>query len=235
MPLHAPPDERDSQNRDATHPRSVRLLAASAGAVLLLLLTGACSEPSRQGVGLAPIEPAPRATAASATDSIGSSLVPARHRQCDVGLTILRYLATGDNQGQPSLDKRFAAYVHVPAPQARATADAYIEACDRALGAQETSAARATRNAQARSQRDADLARELADRQDRKIAACSAIGGSTENDRCYSTVTGNPSGKPGAACVRADGTRIYIEFSKSGSIPAASYSSKKSFYPGCFA
>lgn len=113
-----------------------------------------------------------------------NGLVAARHTECAVGDVLMRYLQTGNNQGRPWLDQRFAAYVGVSAPQARALADNYSESCDRVLddrsaAAAASSAARATSAARASS-----AARERAAASQRAAAidayqdrSCAAIGG----------------------------------------------------------
>jgi hypothetical protein len=71
-------------------------------------------------------------------------LIAARHAQCNFGPTLLHYLATGDNGGNPSYDQHYADDVGASMPQARAIADKAIQDCDAYLDQQATSAAAAT-------------------------------------------------------------------------------------------
>jgi hypothetical protein len=84
-------------------------------------------------------EPSAEADVAfGAADTNG--LITAQYARCDVGAQILNYLATGDNGGDPGLDQVFASFVGVPAPQARALADQYIQNCDAQQAEQEAAA-----------------------------------------------------------------------------------------------
>jgi len=82
-----------------------------------------------------------------------NGLVAARYSQCDFGSQILKYLATGDNQGISDLDKNFASYVGTTGPRARAIADASIEQCNKqADDAAAAQAAQASTSASASAQ-----------------------------------------------------------------------------------
>jgi hypothetical protein len=59
---------------------------------------------------------------------------PAGHPECAyLGLLVLRYLATGDNEGHPELDGALAPLVGEPRPMARAKANKLTGQCDRAI------------------------------------------------------------------------------------------------------
>ncbi len=157
----------------------------------------------------------------------------ARHPQCDVGATILRYLATGDNQGQSSLDLEFANSVGVPDPQARAIASRYIQLCDDRANVEEAAAASAqsrseqeSRDAEARASQDAQKAAENRVRINEESKSCATIGGCYSDRRCYSTVTGNPRGRAGAECVYPDGTPRSVGL-VNGKIDTAFYQNDK--------
>lgn len=47
---------------------------------------------------------------------------------------MLRYLTTGDNDGDPQLDLKYASYVRTSLPEARAIADKAILECDNTSG-----------------------------------------------------------------------------------------------------
>jgi len=123
----------------------------------------------------------------------------ARHADCNFGPTLLHYLATGDNGGNPWYDQHYANDVGASAPQARAVADKAIQDCDAYLDQQATSAAQATsQRAAATSEAQATATRDQA-----RERSCQSIGGrydSTSYGLCQSTVTGNPSGQPGNDC-----------------------------------
>jgi len=175
---------------------------------------------------------APTSPATPVADADG--LVKAQHPQCDVGQRILRYLATGDNGGQPALDQRFANYVGVPPAQARAIADKAIQDCDQQVYTQESQAAVVSSEAQAlasRAARENAAASALAAQE---AKSCAAIGGRFSDDRCYSTVKGNPSGQPGVSCVFPDGTPIWLTFDSDGSVRRGEYQTSQQNYPGCF-
>jgi len=219
-------------------PRSSSAQALSVSFCLLVsvLLAGCSTPPPEPDVASAALWSAQvPAARPPATDD---GLVVARHPHCDVGSTILHYLQTGDNQGSPGLDQRFAVYVHVSLPQARALADQYIESCDQNIDRQEAAAQQAAlRNAQLEEQQ-AEQAQRLEQQRvlvhARELAACNAIGGRLGNDRCSSVVKGNPSGEPGADCVLPDGTPIWLSFTKYGEFFSGFYSTTKNDYPGCF-
>jgi hypothetical protein len=167
-----------------------------------------------------------------------NALVTARYPQCDLGPQILNYLATGNNGGDPGLDKLFADHVGAPDPQARALADQWIEACDKQQAEKEAAAASAqaaaTAAASAGASRSAAAASE-AQEQAAVIAtqerSCAAIGGEVDDSMgmCHSTVPGNPSGQPGSECEFA-----WVGFNRDGTIWQGGLETERDFYPGCF-
>jgi hypothetical protein len=222
---------------------SARVLSASLVLFVLALVSGCSASPPGQ-IGVS-------AVSSSVDDTVhqlpasSDGLVVARHQHCDVGSVILHYLETGDNQGNPRLDQRFAIYVHVPLPQARALADQYIESCDQNIDRQDQAAQQAVIRseqlaaqqaeiAQRFEQQKVEQARARAELHSRELVMCNSVGGRLENERCYSTVKGDPSGKPGADCTSMNGTPIWLSFAKSGEFLSGFYSTTKTFYPGCF-
>jgi hypothetical protein len=156
-------------------------------------------------------------------------LVAARHQQCDIGKIVLTYLATGDNQGHPELDQNLGYSVHESLPLARAQADQAIEACDKNADQRDAQAAQqAAAEAQRAKAEDAQLSLDI-----HESFECDTAGGVFKQSRCYSTVQGNPSGKPGASCVYPDKTPLWVSFTPSGSIEP-SLGTTLQFYPGCF-
>lgn len=204
-----------------------------AAGMLAVVLTGCTGEPSNStaGPGATPGVSPP----GSASDA---ALVPARYPQCDVGQKILRYLETGDNRGDPALDLAFADAVGVSKPQARAIASRYVQQCDERAYADEVLASNAEAS-RAQSSRDAEeRAMKAAQDQEAEQAmhakeaqSCATIGGRYADDLCYSTVTGNPSGRAGAECVYPDGTPRWVGF-VNGEIDSAFYINEKDL--GCF-
>ena len=218
-------------------PVTIRLRPASALAFAgtILLLAG-CGTPAEQ-------EAAPAASASSSTPipttappkSDSAGLVAAVHPQCNAGQKILRYLADGNNQGDPQLDERFSQYVGVPAPQARGIADQYIQQCDAAFSKQEANQASAAAKAEADASASAAAAVEASQQaqeqqqiQANKESSCAAIGGRIDGDMCRSTVQGSPGG-PGLDCSYAS-----ITISTNGTIDPAAIADLKSQLPGCF-
>jgi hypothetical protein len=194
--------------------------------VLLAALTG-CS-----------VVPSALATAAAGSEK----LVAAEHPQCDHGADLIRYLATGDNQGEPGFDVHYANEVGtLSVAQERAEADQWIEACDQKADAD---AALAAAHAQAIQQQQWDLANDAQveaneaaqasktrDLQNKNLAAqCAAASGrfDASAQRCYSTVTGNPSGINGEACTGPNGNPSYL-FPVNGN-----FVHPNSHFPGCW-
>lgn len=158
-----------------------------------------------------------------------SGLIPAQHPQCDRGAELLRYLATGDNAGDPSLDQGFAEYVGVPEPQARALASDWIEACNQHRAEQEAAAAAA----QAEAAASADAARREAEVMATTERSCASIGGEVNDGwlgGCVPTVEGNPSGQFGADCASA-----WVGVNDAGGIVQDDLDFARQNYPGCFA
>lgn len=111
-------------------------------------------------------------TSARTTASV-NGLVVARHRQCDFGDRLLRYLATGDNGGEPWYDQQFANDVGVSLPAARAIADEAIQKCDADLDRQAATSAAETASAAAKTSEEQAAAAQV----ERRKQSCAAIGG----------------------------------------------------------
>jgi hypothetical protein len=183
--------------------------------------------------------------AVTTTETPGSAaagLVQPVHHQCDFGSTILDYLATGDNKGDPKLDTAFSQHVGVPLPQARAIAEQAIERCDTAISKQEAAQASATASAQAEAaevvaeaQASAKAAQETAARVAREQKVCAPLGGTVEDggdssaDLCVSTNKGNATDEAGLSCASAT-----IPFQPDETLSAADIATFKEGYPGCF-
>ncbi|GAB3194972.1 hypothetical protein GCM10027261_14140 [Geodermatophilus arenarius] len=205
----------------------MRIVTAASLTVAAVALAG-CTSPVA-GTGT----PAPYTAAAPAGETTApyeaaadGGLIPAQYPQCDLGAEILDYLATGDNAGDPGLDRVFADYVGVSLPQARALADEWIAACDERAAEDEAAAASSTAAESAAAAAAAAEAAQAAE--DRR--ACGAIGGryvegSIWDGACESTVVGNPSGQPFKDCGHA-----WLTF------PATEEDLARlvSDYPGCF-
>ena len=69
--------------------------------------------------------------------------------------------------------------------------------------------------------------------QDNELSSCGAIGGMLSNGMCWSTVKGNPSGKPGASC-NPGGRPISLGFDSTGHFLSGFLETSKTFYPGCW-
>jgi hypothetical protein len=206
---------------------TLRPRAATWVVVAALLLTGCSGGPE--------VGPQPTPAAGSPTVEASAGLVPPAHPQCNLGPLISHYLATGDNQGHPRLDQQLSQDVGVPVPQARAIADRYIEACDRQADDRAHASAAAASEAIAEASTSASRAAADAVHQAKAKQSCAAIGGrySTNDDECYTTVHGNPSGRPGSDC-DPGGYPIWVTLNDDGSLAGSDYETAKDFYPGCF-
>jgi predicted small secreted protein len=156
----------------------------------------------------------------------GSVLVVAQYAECDHGVAILNYLATGDNGGDPGMDQLFAPYVGVSEPQARALASDWIEACNEEQAEQSAAAASSSAAAAASESAAAEEAAAMTE----NMRACESMGGRYVNNgvwdgACESTVVGNPSGQPFKDCGHA-----WLTF------PATEdeLAELATDYPGCF-
>ncbi|CCG02363.1 hypothetical protein [Blastococcus saxobsidens] len=136
-----------------------------------------------------------------------NGLIRAQYSACDLGKEILRYLATGDNGGDPGMDRVFAQYVGVPVPQARALADEWIVACDEQYAEQESAEISAAAEASARASASAASAAASASRAQHNAAvaaeekrSCAAIGGQARDGICESTSPGHVTGDPYYPC-----------------------------------
>lgn len=163
------------------------------------------------------------ANEATALQAASENLVVATHPQCDHGTALVQYLATGENGGMPGLDQEYADLVGTLNPaQIRAKADDWITACDARVDAD---AALAAANTQAITQQKWDLAQaaqiqtdEAAqaaknrEYQNKQLAVqCASASGrfDASDQRCYSTVTGNPSGGYNTWCT-SNGVTAYM-------------------------
>lgn len=195
----------------------VRAAAWPLGAISIVCMTVAgCS--SGEPITVGP-------TSARTTASV-NGLVVARHRQCDFGDRLLRYLATGDNGGEPWYDQQFANDVGVSVPEARAIADEAIQKCDADLDRQAAASAAETASAAAKTSEVQAAAAQVA----RRKQSCAAIGGRYDDTGvwCASTVQGNPSGEAGADCRNSR-----VPFEGDG-IDRAALAHENEWYPGCF-
>lgn len=218
---------RSAKTTSKRHTSVVRVgrTAVTITAGLCLLLAG-CSKGADQPT----VTPATSGSStAVTTPTEDSGLVAAQHPHCDVGQKILRYLRTGDNGGDPELDREFANYVGVPTPQGRALADSYIVKCDQLLAQQEAAQASASAQAATSIAAAATEAQQKAQEEAQQQLSCTKLGGRVDVLGCTSTVPGNPSGRAGAVCVNA-----HAAFNQDGTIADWSYATAKDFYPGCF-
>ncbi|WP_442545224.1 hypothetical protein ACSBOX_05980 [Arthrobacter sp. KN11-1C] len=152
----------------------------------------------------------------------------------------MRYLATGDNGGDPQLDVLLSKYVGVDLPQARAVADQQIQQCDANLSQQEAAQASAAASASAKASQAAVEAQASAQAfQDKAVhlaveqKACGTIGGNVrENlfgDLCVSSNGGSTTDGSHTSCGYAQ-----IGFLQDGTLDSAEIANIKSGYPGCF-
>jgi hypothetical protein len=125
-------------------------------------------------------EPAPAPAPAPAVTE--QDLTAARYPGCAyVGPLVLRYLATGNNEGHPWLDNAYAYYVGVSPPVARATANDATAKCDAAAEQRRLEAQRQA-EAEAQRQRDEAERQRRAAGLDRARAYCTGHGGTVEGD-----------------------------------------------------
>jgi hypothetical protein len=197
------------------------------GAVLAVVVITA------RGTKVVPSE-ARTSTAPPSADSSG--LVPAQFPQCDRGAIILRYLATGDNWGDPTLDERFGGLVGVPAPQARMVVDQWIRRCDEQAAAASSSAASLSSAEASSSAAAASLSSAAASSsaaaasspavlRQAETRSCGAIGGQFSDNfggTCRST-------GGGVSCTFAD-----VSFTGDGAIDQSSYRAARASYPACW-
>lgn len=154
-------------------------------------------------------------------DTKGNTLVPAQYPVCDRGAQILAYLESGNNNGDPELDRVFASYVGVPAPQARALAGQWIEACDK----QQIAVEMAEAAAQAEVAASAAEARQEAAVTAERTRSCAAIGGETDHD-------GDLCRAP--AATGEDCRFAWVYFTAEGTIDQESYANEMEYGGGCF-
>jgi hypothetical protein len=197
-----------------------------AGLTLVACITGCSSRGAGSSVAIV----------ASAPTADAAGLVVAQYPQCDVGAEILDYLATGDNGGDPSVDQVFASHVGVPAPQARALADQYIESCDQQAAQQKAAASSSAAEASARESASAASAAASASQaqHDAAVAAqrqrsCAAIGGQAGDSLCQSASQGSAANDPYYPC-----SAVYVEFTDEGTIDQTSLHNVSTDHPGCF-
>lgn len=151
----------------------------------------------------------------------GNVLVAAQYPQCDRGAEILAYLESGNNNGDPELDRVFASYVGVSAPRARALAGEWIEACD----TQQVQMQSAEAAAQAEAAASAAQARHEAEVTAERTRSCAAIGGEADHagDLCRA---------PAAA--GEDCRFAWLYFTAEGTIDQESYANEMEWGGGCF-
>jgi len=154
-------------------------------------------------------------------DAEGNTLIPAQYPVCDRGAQILAYLESGNNNGDPELDTVFASYVGVPAPQARALAGQWIEACDE----QQIVVEMAEAAAQAEIAASAAEARQEAAVTAERTRSCAAIGGEADHD-------GDLCRAPAAA--GEDCRFAWVYFTAEGTIDQESYANEMEYGGGCF-
>lgn len=199
------------------------------------MLTG-CASPGNTGSA-----PTIAQTPQAVSDGSGA-LVRARHVECNFGPKVMKYLATGDNQGDPRLDKIFARHVGAPGPEARRIVDDAIEKCDGAAddreaaqasasASAESAAAKASAEAQASASADAARANLLA----KERPACAAMGGrlNPNSNSAYLDTCDAPNpdaaATNGALCAYAQ-----IAFNASGQMAQSDIDVVRDGYPGCF-
>jgi biotin carboxyl carrier protein len=226
------------------HPSDAKpRITALVGLVVAAVFLAACSAnpenegtPPTAGQSTTANPGAVGATGESSSTSTG--LIQAIHHECDFGSTILRYLATGDNQGDPKLDTAFSQHVGASFPQARAIADQAIERCDAAISKQEEAQASAQAEvsaAAAEAKASAKAAQDKADRLAREQNVCAPLGGTVQDggdisaDLCVSTNKGNATDEAQLSCASAT-----IPFQADGTLSAADIATFKEGYPGCF-
>ena len=205
-------------------PRAARGILA--GLTLVACVTGCSSREAGSSVAIV----------ASAPTADTAGLVVAQYPRCDVGAEILEYLATGDNGGDPSLDQVFAGHVGVPAPQARALADQYIESCDQQAAHQEAAASSSATEASARASASAASAAAAASQaqhdaavQAQRQRSCAAIGGQAGDSLCQSASQDSAANDPYYPC-----SAVYVEFTAEGTIDQTSLDNVNTDHPGCF-
>lgn len=195
-------------------------------AALAATLISAC------GVTAPTSGPTTTATNAPTPDTSNNGLIAARYSQCDKGALIMRYLATGNNEGNSDLDKALAQYVGTTGPRARALADSAIDWCNTQYDNQAAAQARAEASAQASASTQASSDAQAA--QGARLAvvqqhSCAAIGGTASEGQCKSSTPNKLSTTANALCGYAA-----IDFNDDGSISQSSYNTNKQYYPDCF-
>jgi hypothetical protein len=181
-------------------------------------------------------------TALANAEAGSEKLVTPRHPQCDHGQQLVAYLQTGNNDGLPDLDEQYADEVGaLSVAQERAKADDWITNCDARADASEQLAA-ATAQQEVQEQQDAAQAAQeeteeeaqaakVRETQNKQLAAeCADASGRFDatHQRCYSTVTGNPSGFTNEWCSDGNGNSAYL-FPVNGN-----FVHPNSGRPGCF-
>lgn len=187
---------------------------------------------------------APDAASPTSSGSAASNgLIKAVHSECDFGDQILKYLATGDNQGNPQLDTVLADYVGVPLPKARGIANQKIQDCDAKLTKQRQAVVEESAAAVAQENRASAAAEESAQAvQDRAALlvieqdACTAALGGTVSDKgggqrdfCVSASRGSTNDGSNTSCAFA-----LIAFQPDGTLLKEDVTGVQHAYPGCF-
>jgi hypothetical protein len=209
------------------------LLFIAFGAVVAACSTvvpGQSTGGSPPGVS-APLTPGVTILPTNLGQAPSNGLIAAQHAQCNFGPTLLHYLATGDNGGNPWYDQHYSSDVGASAPQARAIADKAIQDCDADLDKQATSAAQATSESAAATSKAAAVTSEAqaaATREQARVRSCQSIGGkydSTTYGSCQSTVQGDATGHCSYSSVGFEG---------GSQISQAQLVQAKKSYPGCW-
>jgi len=217
------------------------LLFIAFGAVVAACSTvvpGQSTGGSPPGVS-APLTPGVTILPTNLGQAPSNGLIAAQHAQCNFGPTLLHYLATGDNGGNPWYDQHYSSDVGASAPQARAIADKAIQDCDADLDKQATSAAQATSESAAATSKAAAAAtskaaaatseaQAAATREQARVRSCQSIGGkydSTTYGSCQSTVQGDATGHCSYSSVGFEG---------GSQISQAQLVQAKKSYPGCW-
>jgi len=166
-----------------------------------------------------------------------SSPVTAQHPQCDLGNAVLHYLATGDSQGNMSLQMDLSSYVGASSSAALGVAKAYVRSCDDKAAQQDQYRANADTRASAYASEQASLTDATAARQaalTREQAGCTALHGKFIEmapfaDECYS---GYP--ETSTATAFYDCPITWVNFLQDGSVDPNDLAGKKQTYPACW-
>jgi len=226
-----------SDSRTVSQLVRLALLLIAFGAVLAACSTDVPGQSTgaSTSAGSAPMTPGTTILPTNLGQAPSGGLIAARHAQCNFGPTLLHYLATGDNGGNPSYDQHFADDVGASMPQARAIADKAIQDCDAYLDQQATSAAAATSQraaATSEAQAATSEAQAAATQEQARERSCQSIGGKYEAGYrlCQSTVHGAATNQTGSDC----GSYAGVGFEGGTQISQAQLAQARKDYPGCW-